>query len=60
MGDSWLKYGDNLAEAYLMLIHLVRSPIITPSTRRSAENLVTILEEELAQTLEREKSDKSA
>lgn len=43
-----------------MLIHLVRSPIITPSTRRSAENLVTILEEELAQTLEREKSDKSA
>lgn len=51
---------DNLAEAYLMLIQLVRSRIITSPTRRSAENLVVMLEEELAQRIEPEKSDKTA
>jgi hypothetical protein len=50
-----VKYRDNLAEAYLSLIGLMRSPIITNPTRRSAETLVTMLEAELSQTLAPEK-----
>ncbi len=54
------KYRDDVAEAYLMLIHLIKSRLITPKTRQSAENLVTMLEKELTQRQEAEKSDNAA
>jgi hypothetical protein len=44
-----VQYRDRLVEAYLALVELVRSRVITQPTRLAAENLKTQLEAELTQ-----------
>jgi len=44
-----VQYRDRLVEAYLALVQLVKSRVITQPTKLTAENLKTQLETELAQ-----------
>jgi hypothetical protein len=54
-----VKYWDRVAEAYMSVVQLLESRIITPKTRRSAEKLKEELEMELA-ALERSSLEKDS